>query len=614
MRTYEHRRLGVLAAVALLGTSGGLAAPAVATEGSLYGYGVEALVAQGVPDDQCSVAQTGASFGVTCPPIGTSLIGTKWQIDLRSPVGGSVIEGLSFSAVRFHKTATSIAEQVLGDGALAWQAPESDIPVSPAQPKPYAIALHAQTASLRLYQTEARQQPNRVWTFLYPTIAVRDTEAPTARWTSVPEGWVTGPSAQVGWQTSDNFGSDGLGAQRITAAGPAVYSAAPGQGAHIALLDLGAVPDGPQTLRLQVDGDGTAAAPSQDASIRIDRTPPVASVSLLGLPDDAVRATVAVNDATSGVRSWSLHARSADGPPVASSAIGQATTDIDLGAYASPGETIRFVLEATDNAGLSRQVVSAPVTRPAPRPGGTPATTVVGGDGPLGEPGRIEASGTPLPDLSRIQTRGIRTSQALSYSRTGRLLVPLVGATYSRPMSVSGCFLQRNGRGLHGASVYLVNPKGYTEATAITDRRGHFGFRVRPLMAGTWRAVALGRPLVVAPAAVVLRPLVTMRVGTRTLRAGGTLRLSGAIAPRRAGRRKLVTLEWRLGGTWRPLQLATADRFGRFKLSYRFPAAVGGYTVPLRIVVPREKGWPFLPVIARRFNVHIRQIVRDAWR
>ena len=369
-------------------------------------------------------------------------------------------------------------------------------------------------------------------------------------------------------------------------------------------LALGAVPEGVQTLRLEADGDGTAGAPPQEAVLRLDRTPPVAAVTLLGLPNDAVRATVSVSDATSGVRDWTLHAGNADGPTVASSSAGAASTDIDLAAYAAPGETIRFVLEASDNAGLARQVTSAPVTRAAPGSSG-PSTTIVGGDGPLGDPGRIEASGAPLPNFSRIATRGIRASQARSYSRTGRLLVPLIASTYSRPVTISGRFLHPNGRGLRGATVYLVDPKGFTRARTLTNQRGRFAFRVRPRQSGTWRAIALGRPLVVAPGVIQLRPLVTTRISARSIRPGETLRISGEISPRGAGRGKLVKLEWRQGDVWRPLALATADRRGRYALRYRFSAGAGAFTIPLRVVVPREKGWPFLPVVAQRLEVHV---------
>lgn len=580
------------------------AAPAAGTEGSLYRFGIEALAAQAVPDGQCSVAQTGASFGVTCPPIGTSLTGTKWQIDLRTPAAGSVIEAFSWRVVRFHQTATSIAQQVLADGALAWQVAEADIPRSPSQPKAYQVGLRAQTASLRLWQSEARQQPNRVWTFLDPTVLVRDLEAPVVRWTGAPSGWVTGDRARVEWQASDNFGSDGIGQQRISIGGRTPYAAAPGTGSHIADLDIGGVPDGVHTLRLEADGDGTSGSGLQDATLRIDRTPPAAVVTLLGLRDGLIRATVSVSDATSGLRDWRLRARGPDGPTVASSATGDGVVDIDLAPHAAPGESIRFVLTASDNAGLSREVTSPLATRPSIG-GGGPATTVIGSDGPLGEPGRIEASGAALPNFSRIETRGVRAHGARSYSRIGRILVPVVVSTYSRPLRISGRFLHPNGRGLRDATVYLVDPKGFTRATALTDRRGRFAFRVRGDRIGTWRAIALGRPLVVAPAVVQLRPLVRTRVNSRTIRPGGTLKVNGAIAPRGAGRGKLVKLEWLLRGRWLPLQLATADRRGRFSLRYRFAPDVGSFTVPMRLVVPREKGGRFLPIVARRMKVRV---------
>ena len=379
------------------------AAPAAATEGSLYSFGIEALVAQSAADGQCSVAQAGASFGVTCPPAATSLTGTKWQIDLRTPVAGSVIEALGWRVVRFHQTATSVAQQALADGALAWELPESDIPRSPSPPKAYRVGMRAQTASLRLFQTEARRQPNRVWTFLDPAIWVRDTEPPSARWTSVPSGWISDDTAWVAWQASDNFGSDGIGRQRVAAAGRSLYAAAPGQGAHAAALDLASLPDGVHPLRLEADGDGTAAAAPQDATLRIDRTPPSAAVRVLGLPNDGLRVTVDVSDATSGVQDWTLHARSADGPPVASSSTGEGTSDIDLAAYAAPAETIRFVLEAKDNAGLAREVTSAQVTRPAPPPPGPPPATVGGG---------VAAAGTPKP-LARSNARRLRPRAGL---------------------------------------------------------------------------------------------------------------------------------------------------------------------------------------------------------
>ncbi len=40
-------------------------------------------------------------------------------------------------------------------------------------------------------------------------------------------------------------------------------------------------------------------------------------------------------------------------------------------------------------------------------------------------------------------------------------------------------------------------------------------------------------------------------------------------------------------------------------LRYLFSSAPGRFTVPVRVVVPREKGSPFLPVVAERFSVRV---------
>jgi hypothetical protein len=104
---------------------------------------------------------------------------------------------------------------------------------------------------------------------------------------------------------------------------------------------------------------------------------------------------------------------------------------------------------------------------------------------------------------------------------------------------------------------------------------------------------------------VQLRPRVTTRISARSIRPGGRLAVSGRISPLGVGRAKLVKLEWRQGQAWRPLALTTADRRGRFTLRYRFSSTPGAFTVPVRVVVPREKGSPFLPVVARRLAIRV---------
>ncbi len=592
-------------AVAAMGAPLALAPVAGATEGSLYPVGVAALVNHRAPDDQCNSRQDGAVFGVFCPPAAPSLEGTKWQIDLRAPWMGTAIESISWRAVRYHETPTSIALEVLGDGNPVWGVAERDIPRSPATPKAYLVGLGAQTASLRLRQSETRQQPNRVWSVIEPTINVRDLEAPTIALRGVPADWVTAGQVRVDWSAADNLGSDGIGQQRIFIGSRLKWTGAPGQGAHGVVVGLGDVPDGVHQVRLEADGDGTGPAATQTGVLQIDRAPPAARVDIAPAGPDLVRLTVSVADATSGVRAWTVHAGGPGGPVVASGTTTGLAVEVNLGDYVAPGRSLAFHLSAQDNAGHSTSFVSDLVTRAAPGAPSALPSVRVGSDAELGEPGRIEASGAPLPDFSRVQTRGVVSAHARGGTRAGRRSVPVIVATYARAVGIRGRFLHPNRRGLRGATVYLLDPTGRTQGTTLTDRRGRFRFTARPRRPGVWRVVALGRPLVVTQAYLVVRPLVRIRIGDRSLRPGQTVRVSGVIRPRTQARRKSVQLQWRRGDEWRPLVVTRADRRGRFVLRYRFSSAGGGYSVRLRILVPREKGWRFAPIATRRLRVEI---------
>ena len=96
--------------------------------------------------------------------------------------------------------------------------------------------------------------------------------------------------------------------------------------------------------------------------------------------------------------------------------------------------------------------------------------------------------------------------------------------------------------------------------------------------------------------------------GTQEVKTNNELRqltVSGIVRPRTRARGKSVELQWRRGDEWRPLMTTRTDRRGRFVLGYRFNPAGGGYSVRLRVVVPREQGWRFAPVVARRFSVSV---------
>jgi hypothetical protein len=595
----SRRRTTLAGALAGLGALAA-AASAAATDGSLYvmGIGGPVDVVQSVPDDQCNARLDAGGAGVTCPPSAPALAGAKWQLDLRTRIPGTMIEALSVRAVRHHETPTSIALQVLADGAPVWGVAERDIPRHPAPPKPYLVGFRAGTGSLRLFQTETRQQPNRVWTLLEPRIHVRDVQPPLSTLESVPGSWITGTTADIEWSVLDNFGTDGIGAQRLYVGNRPVWAGAPGQGIHAATLDLAGIPDGAHQLRLEADGDGTPPAADQTAVLRIDRAAPAGTLDVVPLAGERVRLVVSVADGASGVRRWTLHARNENNPSISFGSASR-SEEVDLSGLASPGEAIRFFARVVDHAGHTTTIASPAVVRAAV------PIVLAGSDARLGPPGQILAAGGPLPNFSRVGAQGLKSEQARRYGRTGRQLVPVVVARYGRPVSLRGRFFHPNRRGLRGATVYLVDPLGRAHGTTLTDLRGRFSFRPRPKVPGVWRAIALGRPLVVSPAVMVVRPFVRVRVRDRFLAPGETVRVAGVIRPRTRSRGKVVQLQWRQGDAWRPLDQVRADRTGRFRLSFRLSSLAGGYSIRMRVVVPREKGWTYAPVVAKRFRVAV---------
>jgi len=62
--------------------------------------------------------------------------------------------------------------------------------------------------------------------------------------------------------------------------------------------------------------------------------------------------------------------------------------------------------------------------------------------------------------------------------------------------------------------------------------------------------------------------------------------------PGASGGRKAIVLEWLdpFRKVWRPVVNARAKADGSFAIPWRFQAR--GLTVPFRVRVPRERGWP----------------------
>ena len=243
----------------------------------------------------------------------------------------------------------------------------------------------------------------------------------------------------------------------------------------------------------------------------------------------------------------------------------------------------RAVVRVTDragNIGASAPVDISPQT----------ASTVAAG---AGSPSRRGHGPTATVRLTRVTPAAMR---------------------YGSRVAVTGRASGPAGRALGRATVEIRDGAGAL-AEATTDSRGRFHAMVVPRTSGRLRAQVVDRrgrerlTTVRGGVALVVTPAIAWRLSSTSPRAGGSpLVVSGRILPEPRvlpGKpTKRVMLEWLdpLRGSWRPVVDAQASADGRFHLSWRFGA--GGFSVPVRVAVPDELGWPL--VAARTESATVR--------
>lgn len=255
-------------------------------------------------------------------PAGLATVGPKWWQDWDDcGRGGSIVHSVRWTARRTDArisagTVFQVNDQAgrvqrtanLRDGLPPWQYVPFEVPVG--------LGCRVQ---LRLEQWAQAEEPVRAFWIASPRAVFQDVAPPTATLTAVgpsgPSGWIrAGQDAlSVSWSASDNFGSAGIAEQRIQVAGIPKWAGRPGQGAHGVTVDLGGVPDGVHSVRLEVDGDGTASA-AHEVPIRVDRTPPLArdlSVAYPGAPGVASFQWFAVDPSGSGLQNTEVQVNSA---------------------------------------------------------------------------------------------------------------------------------------------------------------------------------------------------------------------------------------------------------------------------------------------------------------
>ncbi|MGE3138144.1 MAG: PKD domain-containing protein [Thermoleophilia bacterium] len=158
--------------------------------------------------------------------------------------------------------------------------------------------------------------------------------------------------------------------------------------------------------------------------------------------------------------------------------------------------------------------------------------------------------------------------------------------------------------GAAGRRVGLRDPDGVVVTTAVSDDAGHVLLRSPEPLLGDWTMVLLDDAKANSrPVRVGGRPRITVAAPTRPVGPGADLVVAGRLSPPVPG--KLVQLEFRADGVWRPIVQSTAGRSGAFALRYRFRQTGASYGVRMRVTAPKDRGWPYPTLASRGFTVRV---------
>jgi hypothetical protein len=425
-----------------------------------------------------------------------------------------------------------------------------------------------------------------------------DSTPPALELHGVPTGWLRALDLEL--TATDNLqGALGLGATQVDVNAAADggeggawitrTSAAGPPGRRVVPVGLAGLADGRHLMRVVVRNGGPfgqALATERRVTIRVDRSPPAISrVSFAPRPGGLTAAWVAA-DALAGMETATLQVRDeAAWRTLATrrASDGAGSMSVDVSSITSGPRTFRLV--AADAAG-----------------------NVAAAEGQV----RLGGGGDAFPRL-----RNARLSLAVPRARRGRVggqpaLVSRIeiGGT----VTVAGRLRDARGRAIAGAEVRARGHRGAVVGRARTRRDGRFRLVARPLAGGPLHiGVPAGRELLPARApavAVEVAPRISLAASAQRTAPGQEVRFSGRLLPAPAdiglGSRKGIVLEWRdpVRRTWRPVVNARIRRDGTFAIPWSFN--LRGLTIPMRVTVPTEVGWPLLPVRSRVIAVAVR--------
>ena len=433
-----------------------------------------------------------------------------------------------------------------------------------------------------------------------------DTTPPKVEVHSVPLGWVN--RAEVDMTATDNLQSAlGIGSTEIDVNAAAdggesgewlrrSTSAAPA-GRRVVPVDLTGLENGRHSVRIVVRNGGpfgSALATEKRAVLKVDALDPsIARATFSPGGSRPMNVGWVADDVHAGVATATVQWKDGGAWRTLASekaSDGAGSLVVDVSALPAGERTMRLIV--ADAAGNT-----------AARTG---TATIIG-----------TGAGTTAADpLKRL--RDAYLSVAVAGARTDlrgprAVLVRRVDA--GGLVRISGRLLDRTGRGIVGAEIQVRDPRGRIIGRGLTRAGGGFAIDARPVGGGIVRiGVAAGRKLLPRRTSVDVRidvrPAVGLSASSTVVVAGEQILFSGRLRPSPAqlglGSRKGIVLEWLdpVRRIWRPVVNARIRGDGTFSIPWTF--GLGGLTIPMRVVVPAEVGWPLLPVRSGVIRMRVR--------
>ncbi len=344
--------------------------------------------------------------------------------------------------------------------------------------------------------------------------------------------------------------------------------------------------DGDHTVRARaVDKAGRVSAPSASSAVRIDLTPPQITGSSV--------------DGATGVLSWSMADAVGFGAcPTIVSVTGPGTNGALIrvfeqatGALPASGATVQLPLAAMLNGDYQAALRVCDLAGNAAETA-APFTWTGNPDGVLtGAAARFIAVGLVAPGSA-----GSRDVNGVT--------VPVIRRVYNRGFTLRGHLQRPDGSPLTGAPIEMRDAAGRYAAGVRTDRNGNFTVTAKATIGGAWTVNPVGSGMRQPVVWLEVRPVV--RVAVRMLHARRVLVASGRFAPSVGAGGKVIQLQWfdRTTRRWRPALDGRIRRDGTFRITYVFRRP-GKYSVPVRVAVRSDPGWPYLPANSRPVTVRV---------